>query len=354
MNILIERIIKQKINNGIIVLSPANIKIDIIANKNLDISESNISEKNIKEILKKINRLVRINDNQFIEMNSVILILGYNIYNDLLKESNYKDLINMIIYLIKKRHPVFEIEQVFLENYFKKEKIKREARTKIVNSMINLFLENKNSIDINDIINSNINDFDNEFLINEKNEIFNEFIFYQITPKKFVLNSWILLNIAKNGFSEYKIVNFNFLSNIIIDLLNTMMINRHKLKNLLIMRPEFNLINNGKKVKFNTTLEVLENNIYNLYKKYIFINDVELYGKRKNMIEKNKDYDEINTNEKTEDISFNDILNQGISNGSIYSKDLNKINYNNSKVKNRFEAMKILDEKNIEIIFPKT
>ena len=44
---------------------------------------------------------------------------------------------------------------------------------------------------------------------------------------------------------------------------------RDKLKVLLTRRPEFNLINNGKKVKFNTTLGVLENNIYNFYEKYI-------------------------------------------------------------------------------------
>lgn len=337
---IIKKIIDKKIANDIIVLSPANIKIDIVANKNIDVKESDIIESDIKKILRTFNGLLEINEDQFIQFNSIIKILGYDIYHNFIKEKNYKDLINIIRYIILKNYPVFDINIKLIKDYIIHEETRRKIRTEIVNSLNDLFFKENKSVHIDEIMKLENYNFDKTVL---QKELFNNNIFYEITPKRFALNSWILLDIVKNGFHEYNIVSFKFIINIVTDLLNTIMINKKNLKKLLENRPEFSFIDQDRKIKINTNFEILKNNLANFYQEYIFIDKVKLYYDR--------DKYEKSIEETEKEIDYETILQEGLSNGYVRMNELNKINYNESKIKSKFEAMKILDERGIEVFF---
>ena len=339
MEKMVSEIIRNKFDKGIILLSTSNLAIDIQASKGIEIGKNKIARE-----LKNNKNLLPINSSQFIKFENIKEDIGIDKYNDLLKTKEFNEIILKIKTIITENHPVFNIHEELIMNYLKEEYERKRLYTEIVRKF-NEYYNKNNSV----VVISMLPDieFDNKRYKNSqvKSLIDGNNIFYKVSGNRFALVSWILLEIARKAYKDYSIVNFNYISNIVEGYLGTFMLNSRNLRSLLQEWNQFEFFENNKKVKFNSNYKCLEQNIIDTYKKNVFIEDIKIYYNYDSNGRENK------SNNENPNSSFESILENGIRNGYVEYEKLLELNYEDECVSDQFEAVDVLDKKNIEIFY---
>ncbi|MGM0409963.1 MAG: sigma factor-like helix-turn-helix DNA-binding protein [Bacillota bacterium] len=261
-NFIKKQIDKSKSKN-IYVFSVDNLKMKCFVEEGEE-----IKKELFKKNLKKEERLLQINSHQFILKDSITNYMEESIFENLIIEGKYDELVEKTCKVVENNYPIFKVNKKKIFDRLKENETPKINLTELVNKFNEYYNNRKKAVQIDSLVNvyfkdSNISE--NQILdIVIKNPMF-----YRLTKKKFALKSWILLGIFEKGFSSKRIIPLINVEDMVVEILGTNMINRKHLYKLLSNSSHFEIDKKNEKVKFISKENVLKNEIISLYINHI-------------------------------------------------------------------------------------